>query len=496
MANFFTKIFGTHSSHELKKIYPIADKVEALEEQFRKLSDEELRAKTDEFKKRYQDGETLDQLLPEAFATCREASWRVLGMRHYRVQIIGGIVLHQGRIAEMKTGEGKTLMATLPAYLNALTGKGVHIVTVNDYLAKRDSEWMGKVYRFLGLNVGLVIHEVPPQARKAMYAADITYGTNNEFGFDYLRDNMAIYKQAMVQRGHAFAIVDEVDSILIDEARTPLIISGQGEKSSQMYEIADRFAVGLKCLRVKEVDAKEEQDDIEADYIVDEKAKTATLTPHGQKRAEAYFKVENLSDPENTTLQHYINQAIKARGVMKRDVDYVVRDGEVVMGSHGFAGEIGHLSVAMDGPLCSCGRHGCLEAFAGRRALVEAAGIAEDGDATSSEAIDMFLQRWRAGDSDVAKVVDQAADALVSAIASAVNLVDVDTVLLGGLWTHFGDELATVLEGRLRSEILGYPNVKIRVFVPPVALHPSLYGAAEMGLRRFIENPLGYMGEK
>ena len=331
MANFFTKIFGTHSSHELKKIYPIADKVEALEEQFRKLSDEELRAKTDEFKKRYQDGETLDQLLPEAFATCREASWRVLGMRHYRVQIIGGIVLHQGRIAEMKTGEGKTLMATLPAYLNALTGKGVHIVTVNDYLAKRDSEWMGKVYRFLGLNVGLVIHEVPPQARKAMYAADITYGTNNEFGFDYLRDNMAIYKQAMVQRGHAFAIVDEVDSILIDEARTPLIISGQGEKSSQMYEIADRFAVGLKCLRVKEVDAKEEQDDIEADYIVDEKAKTATLTPHGQKRAEAYFKVENLSDPENTTLQHYINQAIKARGVMQRDVDYVVRDGQIII---------------------------------------------------------------------------------------------------------------------------------------------------------------------
>ena len=331
MANFFTKIFGTHSSHELKKIYPIADKVEALEEQFRKLSDEELRAKTDEFKKRYQDGETLDQLLPEAFATCREASWRVLGMRHYRVQIIGGIVLHQGRIAEMKPGEGKTLMATLPAYLNALTGKGVHIVTVNDYLAKRDSEWMGKVYRFLGLNVGLVIHEVPPQARKAMYAADITYGTNNEFGFDYLRDNMAIYKQAMVQRGHAFAIVDEVDSILIDEARTPLIISGQGEKSSQMYEIADRFAVGLKCLRVKEVDAKEEQDDIEADYIVDEKAKTATLTPHGQKRAEAYFKVENLSDPENTTLQHYINQAIKARGVMQRDVDYVVRDGQIII---------------------------------------------------------------------------------------------------------------------------------------------------------------------
>ena len=331
MANFLTKIFGTHSSHELKKIYPIADKVDALEEQFKKLTDDELRAKTDEFKQRYQNGETLDQLLPEAFATCREAAWRVLGMRHYRVQIIGGIVLHQGRIAEMKTGEGKTLVATLPAYLNALTGKGVHIVTVNDYLAKRDSEWMGKVYRFLGLKVGLVIHEVPPQARKAMYAADITYGTNNEFGFDYLRDNMAIYKNAMVQRDHAFAIVDEVDSILIDEARTPLIISGQGEKSSQLYEIADRFAAQLSCLRVKEVDAKEEQDDIDADYIVDEKAKTATLTPHGQRRAEAYFKVENLSDPANTTLQHHINQAIKARGVMQRDVDYVVRDGQVII---------------------------------------------------------------------------------------------------------------------------------------------------------------------
>ena len=331
MANFFTKLFGTHSSHELKKIYPIADKVDALEEQYKKLTDAELRAKTDEFKARYQNGETLDDLLPEAFATCREAAWRVLGMRHYRVQVIGGIVLHQGRIAEMKTGEGKTLVATLPAYLNALTGKGVHIVTVNDYLAKRDSEWMGKVYRFLGLTVGLVIHEVEPAKRKAMYEADITYGTNNEFGFDYLRDNMAIYKQAMVQRGHAFAIVDEVDSILIDEARTPLIISGQGEQSSQLYEMADRFAAGLKCLRVKEVDAKEEQDDIEADYIVDEKARTATLTPKGQAHAEAYFRVENLSDPANTTLQHHINQAIKARGVMQRDVDYVVRDGQIII---------------------------------------------------------------------------------------------------------------------------------------------------------------------
>ena len=331
MANLFTKIFGTHSSHELKKIYPIADKVDALEGQYKKLTDAELRAKTDEFKARYQNGESLDDLLPEAFATCREAAWRVLGMRHYRVQVIGGIVLHQGRIAEMKTGEGKTLVATLPAYLNALTGKGVHIVTVNDYLAKRDSEWMGKVYRFLGLTVGLVIHEVDPGQRKAMYEADITYGTNNEFGFDYLRDNMAIYKKAMVQRGHAFAIVDEVDSILIDEARTPLIISGQGEKSSQLYEMADRFAAGLKCLRVKEVDAKEEQDDIDADYIVDEKARTATLTPKGTARAEQYFRVENLSDPANTTLQHHINQAIKARGVMQRDVDYVVRDGQVII---------------------------------------------------------------------------------------------------------------------------------------------------------------------
>ena len=331
MANFFTKLFGTHSSHELKKIYPIADKVDALEEQYKKLTDAELRAKTDEFKARYQNGETLDDLLPEAFATCREAAWRVLGMRHYRVQVIGGIVLHQGRIAEMKTGEGKTLVATLPAYLNALTGKGVHIVTVNDYLAKRDSEWMGKVYRFLGLTVGLVIHEVEPAKRKAMYEADITYGTNNEFGFDYLRDNMAIYKQAMVQRGHAFAIVDEVDSILIDEARTPLIISGQGEQSSQLYEMADRFAAGLKCLRVKEVDAKEEQDDDDADFIVDGKPRTATLTPKGQAHAEAYFRVENLSDPQNTTLQHHINQAIKARGVMQRDVDYVVRDGQIII---------------------------------------------------------------------------------------------------------------------------------------------------------------------
>ncbi len=331
MAKLLEKIFGTYSSREVKKIEPLADKVLALEDEYRALTDEQLREKTDEFKKRYQDGESLDDLLPEAFATCREAADRVLGMRHYRVQIIGGIVLHQGRIAEMKTGEGKTLVATLPAYLNALTGKGVHIVTVNDYLAKRDSEWMGKVYRFLGLKVGLIIHAVDPKDRKAMYDADITYGTNNEFGFDYLRDNMAIYMASRVQRDHAFAIVDEVDSILIDEARTPLIISGQGDKSTQLYQLADQFAARLTALRVKEVDAKEEQDDIDADYIVDEKARTATLTPKGTARAEAYFKVENLADPENTTLQHHINQAIKARGVMQKDVDYVVRDGQIII---------------------------------------------------------------------------------------------------------------------------------------------------------------------
>mgnify|MGYP000973746465 CR=1 FL=1 len=327
----FQKIFGTYSERELKSIYPIADQIEALADEYKALSDAELQAKTPAFKERLANGETLDDILPEAFATVREAADRVLGLRPYRVQLIGGIVLHQGRIAEMKTGEGKTLVATLPAYLNALSGEGVHIVTVNDYLAKRDSEWMGKVHRFLGLTVGLIVHDMDKAARQAAYAADITYGTNNEMGFDYLRDNMALYASEQVQRGHSFAIVDEVDSILIDEARTPLIISGQGEKSSQLYEIADRFAAQLSCLRVKEVDAKEEQDDIDADYIVDEKAKTATLTPHGQKRAEAYFKVENLSDPANTTLQHHINQAIKARGVMQRDVDYVVRDGQVII---------------------------------------------------------------------------------------------------------------------------------------------------------------------
>ena len=330
--NVFKKIFGTSSQREVKAIMPLVDKVLALEEEYKALSDHELQAKTGEFKERLQKGETLDDILPEAFAACREADWRVLGMRPYPVQIIGGIILHQGRIAEMKTGEGKTLVATLPAYLNALSGKGVHIVTVNDYLAKRDSEWMGKVYRFMGLTVGLVIHGVMGQAKKDAYAADITYGTNNEFGFDYLRDNMAIYNQELVQRGHAFAIVDEVDSILIDEARTPLIISGQGEKSTQLYTLVDQFVSRLKCQRIAKVDAKEEEDpDIDADYIVDEKARTATLTARGIAKAEQAFNIENLADPENTTLSHHINQAIKAHGVMKKDIDYVVKDGQVII---------------------------------------------------------------------------------------------------------------------------------------------------------------------
>ena len=327
------KLFGTSSAKELKAIKPIVDKIEALDEEYSKLTDEQLKAKTPEFKERLANGETLDDILPEAFAACREAAWRVLGMKPYRVQLIGGIILHQGRIAEMKTGEGKTLVATLPAYLNALAGEGVHIVTVNDYLAKRDSEWMGKVYRFMGLTVGLVIHDIQPKDRKASYAADITYGTNNEFGFDYLRDNMAIYKQELVQRGHAFAIVDEVDSILIDEARTPLIISGQGEKSTQLYDMAEMFVSRLKKQAVVQVDNKEEEDPAEADadYIVDEKAKTAMLTARGIAKAEEFFHVENLSDPENATLSHHINQAIKAHGVMKRDIDYVVKDGEVII---------------------------------------------------------------------------------------------------------------------------------------------------------------------
>ena len=328
----FTKIFGTYSDHELKKIYPIADQIEALEEEYKALTDAQLQAKTAEFKERLRGGETTDDILPEAFAAVREAADRVLGMRPYRVQLIGGIVLHQGRIAEMKTGEGKTLVATLPAYLNALTDEGVHIVTVNDYLAKRDSEWMGKVHRFLGLTVGLIIHDMTKAERQAAYAADITYGTNNEMGFDYLRDNMALYASEQVQRGHHFAIVDEVDSILIDEARTPLIISGMGEKSTQLYDMAEQFAARLKKYVVAETDDKaEEATDIDADYIVDEKAKTATLTARGVAKAEDFFSLENLSDPENSTIAHHINQAIKAHGVMKRDVDYVLKDGEIII---------------------------------------------------------------------------------------------------------------------------------------------------------------------
>ena len=326
------KIFGTYSQRELKSIYPIADKIEALEDEYRQLTDEQLQAKTPEFKQRLQQGETLDDILPEAFAAVREAADRVLGLRPYRVQLIGGIVLHQGRIAEMKTGEGKTLVATLPAYLNALTGNGVHIVTVNDYLAKRDSEWMGKVHRFMGLTVGLIVHDLTKEQRQAAYAADITYGTNNEMGFDYLRDNMAIYKDEQVQRGHSFAIVDEVDSILIDEARTPLIISGMGEKSTQLYDMAESFACRLKKYVVTETDDKEAEDEtLDADYIVDEKARTATLTARGIAKAEEFFHLDNLSDPENSTIAHHINQAIKAHGTMKRDVDYVVKDGEIII---------------------------------------------------------------------------------------------------------------------------------------------------------------------
>ena len=329
---FLTKLFGTNMAKEIKRLDTIVRKIEALEEEYKGYTDAQLQAKTPELKERYKNGETLDDLLPEAFATCREAADRVLGLRPYRVQLIGGIILHQGRIAEMKTGEGKTLVATLPAYLNALSGEGVHIVTVNDYLAKRDSDWMGKVYRFLGLSVGLVIHGVDPAGKRAAYNADITYGTNNEFGFDYLRDNMAIYKAELMQRGHAFAIVDEVDSILIDEARTPLIISGMGEQSTQLYTLADRFAAGLTGLVKATVDDKEEEDeDIDADYVVNEKARAVTLTARGIAKAEKAFNVENLSDPENTTLSHHINQAIRARGLMKRDIDYVVKDGEVII---------------------------------------------------------------------------------------------------------------------------------------------------------------------
>ena len=333
--NFLKAMFGNYSKREVKRVQPICDKVLALEDKYAQMSESELKNQTAILKERLANGETTDDILPEAFATCREASWRVLGMKHFPVQVIGGIVLHQGRIAEMKTGEGKTLVATLPAYLNALTGEGVHIVTVNDYLARRDSEWMGKLYRYLGLTVGLITHELKNEDRKDAYAADITYGTNNELGFDYLRDNMVVYKEQKVQRPHAFAIVDEVDSILIDEARTPLIISGQGDKSTDLYEKADNFAKTLKIQRFAELDAKEDMEQYYEengiDYVVDEKQKTATLTQSGVKKAEEFFGIENLTDPDNLTIQHHVNQAIKANGVMKLDVDYVVKDGEVII---------------------------------------------------------------------------------------------------------------------------------------------------------------------
>ena len=329
--NLLKKLFGDYSQKEIKRIQPLCDQVLALEETYRAMSEKELKGQTEILRDRLRSGETTDNILPESFAVCREATRRVLGTPHYPVQILGGIILHQGRIAELKTGEGKTQTVILPAYLNALTGEGVHVVTVNEYLARRDSEWMGKVFKYLGLTVGLVVHSLDNSERRKAYEADITYGTNNELGFDYLRDNMVIYKQNKVQRGHHYAIVDEVDSILIDEARTPLIISGQGDKSTDLYQQADRFAKGLKVFKIKEMDAKEEQDTVDGDYIVDEKARTATLTRAGVKKAEQYFNVENLMDSDNVTLLHHINQAIKARGVMTRDVDYVVKDGEVII---------------------------------------------------------------------------------------------------------------------------------------------------------------------
>lgn len=356
--NLFEKVFGTYSQRELKRIRPIADKVMALDEDMQKLTDAELKAKTQEFKTRIANGETLDDLLPEAFAVMREASWRVLGMKHFYVQVIGGIILHQGRIAEMKTGEGKTLVSTLPAYLNALTDKGVHIVTVNDYLAKRDSEWMGKVYRFLGLEVGLIIHDLSNDERRAAYNADVTYGTNNELGFDYLRDNMVTYKEEMVQRGHNYAVVDEVDSILIDEARTPLIISGMGGDANELYTVADQFVKRLKKLVVTEHDDKQLDEDVDADYIVDEKAKTAALTDSGIAKAEQFFNIENLSDPDNMKIQHHVNQALQANGVMHRDQQYVVKDGEVMIVDE-FTGRI------MPGRRYSDGLHQAIEAKEG-----------------------------------------------------------------------------------------------------------------------------------
>ena len=330
----FSKIFKSYSEKEVKRVMPIVDKINSLETEIQKLKDTELKAKTNEFKERLQKGETLDDILPEAFAVVREASKRVLGMRHFDVQLIGGIILHQGRIAEMKTGEGKTLVATLPVYLNALTGKGVHVVTVNDYLAKRDSEWMGKLYKFLGLTVGLVISRMEPSKKKEAYAADITYGTNNEYGFDYLRDNMVIHKEEMVQRPLSYAIVDEIDSILIDEARTPLIISGTAAQSSDLYKQANDFVKRLKAKTLVEEDAKDleqAEDNEKYDYIIDLKAKSATLTGKGTKKAEEFFKLENLNDIDNSEIVHHINQALRAHGIMKKDIDYIVKDGEVLI---------------------------------------------------------------------------------------------------------------------------------------------------------------------
>ena len=354
----FEKVFGSYQSKELKKIEPIKDAVLALADKYKAMSDEELKGQTNVLKGRLAEGETLDDILPDAFAVCREAATRVLGMTHYPVQIIGGIALHRSNIAEMKTGEGKTLVATLPVYLNALTGKGVHVITVNDYLARRDSQWMGKLYTFLGLSVGLCVHGMKNEEKRAAYNCDITYGTNNEFGFDYLRDNMVIYKENMVQRGFNFAIVDEVDSILIDEARTPLIISGQGDKSTDMYRVAATFARSLSYFKVAEHNSKEEMDTVEEDVIIDEKAKTATLTQNGIKKAERYFNIENYAEQEHLTLQHHVNQAIKAQGIMKRDVDYVVKNGQVVIVDE-FTGRL------MEGRRYSDGLHQAIESKEG-----------------------------------------------------------------------------------------------------------------------------------
>ncbi|MBP3370883.1 MAG: preprotein translocase subunit SecA, partial [Clostridia bacterium] len=352
------KIFGTYSERQLKKLVKVVDYIESLAPKYAEMSNEELSDTTRILKERLAKGETLDDILPDAFAAIREADDRVLGKRPFRVQLIGGIILHQGRIAEMKTGEGKTLVATMPAYLNALSGKGVHVVTVNDYLARRDSEEMGRVYEFMGLSTGLVVHGLTPDEKKISYNSDITYGTNNEFGFDYLRDNMVVYKERMVQRGHNFAIVDEVDSILVDEARTPLIISGAGEKSTEMYDRADVFARKLRKFVIKEMDTKESYDDVEADYIVDEKANNAILTPSGAKKAEAFFGIENLSDPENSEISHHINQAIRAHGIMKLDVDYVVNEHGVMI-VDAFTGRL------MPGRRYSNGLHQAIEAKEG-----------------------------------------------------------------------------------------------------------------------------------